>query len=268
MAECNGCGRTIDDKYEYCPHCGTRRGDFLLMKYNSLSQKEDKRKKTVRAILAAGIVIVILAGLVLTVSSVSKKEYLTLPESGAASKAVIPDNCYGKIEYNSDESAYITIYKFNENDFDSYISTLMNSGFNIDSEYYGSSYSAYNSEGYRINAYCYNNELNIDFSAPIKFVSLSWPSNGLGALIPVPDSNKLSLLNNSNEYLSCHVGDMDYAAFSSYCNSCVEAGFNLNYVLSDNYFYGDNSDFISLNISYEGFNTILINMYRNENTGN
>lgn len=38
----------------------------------------------------------------------------------------------------------------------------MNSGFNIDSEYYGSSYSAYNSEGYRINAYCYNNELNID----------------------------------------------------------------------------------------------------------
>ena len=45
MAECNGCGRTIDDKYEYCPHCGTRRGDFLLMKYNSLSQKEDKRIK-------------------------------------------------------------------------------------------------------------------------------------------------------------------------------------------------------------------------------
>ena len=76
MAECNGCGRTIDDKYEYCPHCGTRRGDFLLMKYNSLSQNEDKRKKTVSAILAAGIVIVILAGLVLTVSSVSKKEYL------------------------------------------------------------------------------------------------------------------------------------------------------------------------------------------------
>ena len=113
MAECNGCGRTIDDKYEYCPYCGTRRGDFLLMKYSSLSQKEDKRKKTVRAILAAGIVIVILAGLVLTVSSVSKKEYLTLPESGAASKAVIPENCYGKIEYNSDESAYITIYKFN-----------------------------------------------------------------------------------------------------------------------------------------------------------
>ena len=47
MAECNGCGRTIDDKYEYCPHCGTRRGDFLLMKYSSLSQKEDKRKKTI-----------------------------------------------------------------------------------------------------------------------------------------------------------------------------------------------------------------------------
>ena len=94
------------------------------MKYNSLSQNEDKRKKTVRAILAAGIVIVILAGLVLTVSSVSKKEYLTLPESGAASKAVIPDNCYGKIEYNSDESSYITISKFNENDFDSYIITL------------------------------------------------------------------------------------------------------------------------------------------------
>ena len=33
MAECNGCGRTIDDKYEYCPHCGTRRGDFLLEKF-------------------------------------------------------------------------------------------------------------------------------------------------------------------------------------------------------------------------------------------
>ena len=45
MAECNGCGRTIDDKYEYCPHCGTRRGDFLLMKYNSLSQKKIKERK-------------------------------------------------------------------------------------------------------------------------------------------------------------------------------------------------------------------------------
>lgn len=45
MAECNGCGRVISDEYEYCPHCGTRRGDFLLMKYNSLSQKEAKRKK-------------------------------------------------------------------------------------------------------------------------------------------------------------------------------------------------------------------------------
>ena len=77
MAECNDCGRTIDDKYEYCPHCGTRRGDFLLMKYNSLSQKKDKRKKTVRAILAAGIVTVILTGLVLTVSVIPQFNLVT-----------------------------------------------------------------------------------------------------------------------------------------------------------------------------------------------
>ena len=40
--ECNGCGKQYEDSYEFCPHCGTRRGDFKLMKYN----KELKKKET------------------------------------------------------------------------------------------------------------------------------------------------------------------------------------------------------------------------------
>lgn len=268
MAECNGCGRIINDEYEYCPHCGTRRGDFLLMKYNNISQKEDKRKKTVKITLLIIMVFLLVLSIAVLIGKTADREYLTLPESGVASKAIIPDNCYGKIEYNSDESAYITVSDFSEKEFDGYVSLLMNSGFNIDSEYYGSSFSAYNLEGYRLNAYWYNNELNIDFNAPLAFTSINWPSNGLGALIPKPDSDKYSLLNNSNDYFSCYVGDMDYTYFNEYCNDCVEAGFDINYVLSDKYFYGDNKDSISLNISYEGFNTILINMYYYENTGN
>lgn len=268
MAECNGCGREISDEYEYCPHCGTRRGDFLLMKYNSLSQKEAKRKKRFKISLLIILVILLIILIVLFISKASHREYLTLPESGVASKAIVPDNCYGQIEYNSDESAYITVKDFTEKDFDSYVNLLMNSGFDIDSEYYGSSFNAYNSEGYRINAYWYNNELGIDFNAPLKFNFINWPSEGLGALLPVPQSQKYSLMNNSNDYFSCYAGDMDYAAFNDYCNACVEAGFNINYVLSDSYFYGDNSDSVSLNISYEGFNTILISMYYYENTGN
>ena len=52
------------------------------------------------------------------------------------------------------------------------------------------------------------------------------------------------------------------------CDGCVETGFNINYVLSDSYFYGDNNDSILVTVTYEGFNTTLISMYYYENTGN
>ena len=51
--ECNGCGKQFDEVYEYCPHCGTRRGDFKLMKYNQELKKKEKRKKRKRAIFSS-----------------------------------------------------------------------------------------------------------------------------------------------------------------------------------------------------------------------
>lgn len=268
MIECNGCGRMINDECEYCPHCGTKRGDFLLMKYNKESQKENKRN---RLLIISTIIIIsafILFITVIMLKPETNKEYLKLPKSGVASKAIIPDNCYGEVEYNSDDNAYITVRNISDEAFDSYISLLYDSGFNIDSEYYGSSYYAYNEEGYRINAYFYNDELNIDLYAPIKFSTINWPKSGLGALVPAPASNKLSLTNNANYYFSCYIADMDYSSFSDYCNACITAGFNLDYYLSDKYFYAENKDNVSLTISYEGFNTVLISISDNENTGN
>lgn len=57
--------------------------------------------------------------------------------------------------------------------------------------------------------------------------TLEWPSSGLAAMLPMPDSNKGSVIINDNEKFSASVGAYTQEKFDAYVAQCQEKGFSV-----------------------------------------
>lgn len=260
--ECDGCGRKIDETYEYCPYCGTKRGDFKLMKYSEKVKNTNRVKKAavfIGVLALAIIMVVLIAGNNKAGSIKITHNELVIPDSELSSHLPVLDGAEGDYEYGNNDNLYFYMYG---DIYDEYVKLCKDEGFVVDAEYNEYSYDAYNDEGYRINIYHYDNELDVTFYNKIAFTeNLLWPTNGLGALLPDPESSKLKITANGSDHFNAYVGDMSQADFMNYCSRCIDMGFDVDYYLYDDGFNGENSDGIRLNITFERNNTVMISMY-------
>lgn len=256
--ECNGCGKQYEDSYEFCPHCGTRRGDFKLMKYNKELKKKETRKKLFYLIPLAIIVLVIVASI--TFAKLERRKPLIIPDSALGRIVPVMEGLSGNFEYEGNDMLYFDIY---DDVYDEYVNLCIDQGFDIDSNYSDYSYVAYNQDGYKIDIWRNDENINVSLYNKINFEETPWPRSGLGALLPEPLSKKHKITNNSEDYFEAYIGMSSLEDFVNYCELCVEQGFDVDFYRYEKNFYSSNADGVSLSIYYEGYNTFHISLYKN-----
>ena len=62
--ECGGCKKKYSDEYEYCPYCGTKNGQFKLIKYKDAIKEKKTRKANTGKFLVIAVIIAAIAGLI------------------------------------------------------------------------------------------------------------------------------------------------------------------------------------------------------------
>lgn len=166
----------------------------------------------------------------------------------------------------SDYDDYLSVYVDNisSSDYKTYANSCENAGFDIDKSKSDTSFTAYNDDGYRLYLWYDKNDdqLQITLNAPVDMYEFSWPVNRLAELLPKPQSNIGAVEWEYSDSFSMYVGETDRTAFIEYADACIDAGFDVDYLKGDDYFYADNGDGYKLSVSYEGFNTMRINMYK------
>ncbi|MDO4500468.1 MAG: zinc ribbon domain-containing protein [Erysipelotrichaceae bacterium] len=194
--------------------------------------------------------------------SIKHYEKLDWPSNGLAVFLPEPDCKYGEVFNNSSDYFYGEVYKIKEDFFENYINECIASGFTIDAKKDSYSYTAYNDEGYKLELSFYDeHEFMIYLDAPIGDKEFLWPNNEMGELVPKPVSNTGRLEYEYEDSFSIYVSNTSYSDYLEYVQRVMEAGFTCDYYRGDDYFYGEDENDNSISVSYEGFNTMLINFY-------
>lgn len=185
---------------------------------------------------------------------------LSWPTTGLATMLPDPPTKKGEVRTNSDERFDADVAKCSEDQFNAYVESCKEKGFTVDAESNSGRYSAYTDEGYKLELYYWssNETLSIDLDAPIDMGTLAWPTTGAGSNAPAPASAKGKVDSESSTRFVAYVGDTDPAAYSTYVDSCIAAGYSVDYHKGDTSFYGDRSDGAHLAVDYLGFNTMRV----------
>lgn len=184
-------------------------------------------------------------------------------EFALGNKLPTPNSNIGKVHTDSENMLSITVNNISKTDYVSYKEQCINKGFSVDADSSNNFYSAYNNEGYELKLTFDENgkELRISFDAPIQMSTYSWPSTGIGSKLPQLVSSKGKISTNSSDTFTIYVGDVTIDDFNGYVESCLAAGFDIDYSKYEKSFYAENNDGDSLTVSYQGFNTIYIHVY-------
>ena len=165
---------------------------------------------------------------------------------------------------NSSDLLDIVIYDIYTFRFEDYVFECEVLGYNLDVDKNDYSFDAYNEEGYELNIW-YNSDqekMEITLYAPIKMSEYVWPESKMAKALPLPSSTIGKLDWESTDSFSIYIGDTTLSDFNAYINSCIKAGFNVDYSRYEDSFYANHKDGYRLSIYYKGNNTMYISLYK------
>ncbi len=173
-----------------------------------------------------------------------------------------PPATKGSIRNNTSEQLWITIDNISDKQYAEYIEACKEKGFTVDAESNSSSYSAYNSQGYRLELSHYGKDadMSIQLEKPMDMTTIKWPSGTAGKQLPAPNSSIGSFVYENDDSFSVYIGDTSRTEYNAYVETCSESGFNVDYSKSENNYFAYNLDGWHLSLSYEGNNTMNINI--------
>lgn len=178
-----------------------------------------------------------------------------------------PSSNKGIVHADSDSILSVTIRNITKSDYTSYKSSCILMGFNIDAENSTNNYKAFNVDGYNLSVTYHapssysKEEMQIRIEEPISMTSYNWPNTGIGSKLPSLLSGKGKISTNSSDTFTIYVGNVTIDDFNDYVDTCLLAGYNVDYIRYEKSFYADNNNGDHLTITYRGFNTIYINVY-------
>ena len=171
------------------------------------------------------------------------------------------DGAKGEIGYENLESLYITLENISESQYLDYIEDCKNKGFNVEVVEENNSFTAFNSNGYKVDiSYFSSKDMWITVSAPIAMSEFDWPNSVIAKLLPKPNSNYGKIEWEAEYGFVIYVGNTTKAEYKEYVDAVYACGFTVDYNKGDDYFYADNAEGYSVNLKYEGFNTMFIRM--------
>ena len=119
-------------------------------------------------------------------------------------------------------------------------------------------YQAYNKDGYKVRAYIISSKMYVELTAPENYVDISWPTSGIGALLPTPNSTSGKIISDSSNYFHIKLGEFSREDYTNYVKACEDKGFTNDYEKKDNYYSAKNSDNYKAKIEYLGGNNVDI----------
>lgn len=164
-------------------------------------------------------------------------------------------------DYNEYSFGY-SVYAFNvsQKDYKNYISTLIENGYEHDSDESAGYYTAYNSNGakVRVSYDSSDEEMYIDYDKPDEVGNIIWPKSNLVSYIPKPNSDIGKIHSESEKRFKVDVANISHDQYDEYVNQCIEKGFTIDYTRNENKFSGNNEEGIELTVSYSGYKTLTI----------
>ena len=206
------------------------------------------------------LVLICFTVLSVTACGLVKKASDEWPESGLAVKIPKPSEGIIDIRIDDTDSFYVTVDDTDKEFNRKYLDECIAMGYDVEAKEVGSSYKAYDKEGYKIELSSYSDSMSIMVNAPEKLGALRWPGGIAGSLVPQPDSEL-----GHDESFFLKVGNMNREKFNAYIEQCSESGFCIDYERDDDWYRAENEEGYSLSIEYEGFEIISISLERPEN---
>ena len=182
----------------------------------------------------------------------------TWPHGTLASLLPDPDSQHCYVVVNSSDSFYVHVRQYSEDSFAAYVEACKEKGFTIEAVSSDDGYSAFNSDGSKLDLDYYDSEMTVNLDAPMKFTKVAWPAYVLDGRIPVPASDQGNVSWENNSGFQIYIGNTTKDDYNSYIEACLKAGFDQDYSRGDGYFYGDDTSGNHLRVSYEGFNIMEV----------
>lgn len=186
--------------------------------------------------------------------------FLVMPETELGKLLPKLEEVEGEVTLQSSKYLSIECRKFSMEAFEEYKKRCIESGFDIDPEVDGSSYTAYNKDGYKLRISNYENVLKIRLQGKLVMRKISIPATTLGNLLPRPKSDIGKVEYSTKEYLTIYIGNTSLKDYDDYVKQCMEAGFEEDISIYGKYFRASNKEGYKLRVRYEGFQIIEINV--------
>lgn len=188
----------------------------------------------------------------------SKNSTFEWPDSGLSMVLPKPKSNKGEIRLNLSHIFSMNVVGVSESDYNDYLNACVEKGFTIDSNKSTSMYRAYNESGHNLFLQYNDEEISVILGEPKHFGEFEWPDSRIGKLLPIPESTLGQIEQESSKGFVVYLGDITVDSYSDYVKRCKENGFNIDYTKDDDYYIADNKDGCHLSLSYEGFNTMRI----------
>ncbi len=169
-----------------------------------------------------------------------------------------PPSNKAEIHMNNNKELWLDTIKITEPEYNNYIDACKEFGFVIEEELTGYMFTAYNSEGYKIDLRYFNEELGINLDAPMEMSEIIWPTSDVAKLIPVPKSNTGNISYEKSDKFFIYVGNTSISDYNEYVQACLEMGFDVDYDKGDKHYYAYNEQGYDLDVCYEGNNVMSV----------
>ncbi|MBQ9974596.1 MAG: hypothetical protein IJP02_06545 [Oscillospiraceae bacterium] len=171
-----------------------------------------------------------------------------------------PPKSKGQLHINSAIDLHIEIRKVTDKQYNNYVESCKEMGFVVDATSGSESYSAYNTEGYKLDLSHYSEDMRIYLDAPMEMSAITWPTGSAGKQLPIPKSTigKFSYENEDSFYV--YVGNTSREDYTEYVSICAEKGFTIDYSKGDDYYSADNAGGWHVHLAYEGNNIMRISI--------
>lgn len=285
--KCNHCGAEFEGNY--CPECGVRvemqtpavprvRANTAADKkpqqpqdaqkpqkppepkrtqYLQKPQKPFYKKWSFYVIIAAVAAVVIGA---IFVSGRSAR--IDWDEMVLGTQLPQPPADKGEVRTNSLDELSVAIKNLSDKQYADYVDACKENGFTVDAEFNSSTYSAYNSEGYKLalSHYGGKSDLCIQLKKPIEMSAITWPESAAGSQLPAPKSTIGKFTFEHEDNFCVYIGSTSKEDYNAYVKACSDKGFTVNYSKGDNYYTADNGEGWHVSLKYEGNQIMSIDL--------
>ena len=102
--------------------------------------------------------------------------------------------------------------------------------------------------------------MDVSVEGARSYGEITWPQSGPAKLLPVPTSTTGKITFDDEDDFTAELSNMTIDDFNAYVEQCKNMGFTEDYYKTDTTFSAENADGWELNISYEGYNVISIDL--------